>query len=79
MKREELKQKIAEKLDTSRMAELEADLARLSDEDLDQAAGGYIFGIPYPTLGAGAGDQRGGADASAQTRIAFFSKYKEFI
>ena len=71
MKREELKQRIAEKLDASRMAELEADLARLSDEDLDQATGGLHWF-------AGEQDQRGAGDA-AQARISFFSKYKEFI
>ena len=71
MKREELKQRIAEKLDASRMAELEADLARLSDEDLDQATGGVHWF-------AGEQDQRGAGDA-AQARISFFSKYKEFI
>ena len=71
MKREELKQKIAEKLDASRMAELEADLAQLSDEDLDQATGGLHWF-------AGEQDQRGAGDA-AQARISFFSKYKPFI
>lgn len=70
MKREELKQKIAEKLDPSKLAELEADLAQLSDEDLDQATGGLHWF-------AGEQDQQSGT--SAHTRNIFFSKYKEFM
>ena len=71
MTREELKQRIAEKLDPSKLAELEADLAQLSDEDLDQVGGGRLWF-------AGEQDQRGAGDA-AQARINFFSKYKEIF
>ena len=71
MTREELKQRIAEKLDPSKLAELEADLAQLSDEDLDQATGGLHWF-------AGEQDQRGAGDA-AHARINFFSKYKEYM
>ena len=70
MKREELKQKIAEKLDASRMAELEADLAQLSDEDLDQATGGFLDWF------AGEQDQ---STHTSNVVLRFCSKYKEIF